>query len=213
MRHVLILGLALVAATAAAQERPSPQQLFEAGQNEQALQRLAEARAQGTLPPADAYLAGQVLIKLHRDEEARHEFDRLAASGDPVLALVGQSANALLNNENERAVELANEAVAHQAATLAAQGMVEGPQHFYAYYQLGNAKARFEDWAACAEAFHRAATLNPTFAYAHYYAGLSYSRIKRADRTSEHLERFLKLAPNAPERAAVESLMRTLRGK
>ena len=201
MRNVLILGLAFVAVTAVAQERPSPQQLFEAGQNDQALQRIADERGQGTPPAADAYLAGQILIKLHRDDEARPEFERLAASDDAILALVGQSATALLNNENDRAVELAAEAVA------------KGPESFHAHYQLGHAKSQFQDWSACAEAFHQAATLNPTFAYAHYYAGLSYSRIKRADRTSEHLERFLKLAPNAPERAAVESLMRTLRGR
>lgn len=203
MRSLVILGLGLtfVAAAAAAQEGTSPQQLFEAGQNEQALQRIAEERGQGAPPASGAYLAGQILIKLHRDEDARQEFQRLVDAGDPILALVGQSALAVLNNENERAVELAAQAVA------------QGPDRFDAQYQLGHARSRFQDWAACAEAFHQAATLNPTFAYAHYYAGLSYSRIQRADRTSEHLERFLRLAPNAPERAAIESLMRTLRGR
>jgi tetratricopeptide (TPR) repeat protein len=198
-RFVLVFMLA--AALAAAQEPASPQQLFESGQNDQALQRIAQEREQGTLQPADAYLAGQVLVKVNRDDEARAEFERLATSGDPILSLVGQSAVAMVNNENERAVELATQAVA------------AGPESFQAHYQLGHAKSKFEDWAGCAEEFHQAATLNPTFAYAHYYAGLSYSRIKRADRTSEHFERFLKLAPNAPERAAVESLMRTLRGR
>jgi tetratricopeptide (TPR) repeat protein len=197
----VILSLLLAGAIAAAQDRPAPHQLFEAGQNDQALQRIAEEREQGTLPPADAYLAGQVLLKLNRIDEARAEFERLATGEDPVLALVGQSAVAMVNNENERAIELATQAVA------------QGPDNFHAQYQLGQAKAKVEDWAACAEAFHQAATIDPTFAYAHYYAGLSYSRIKRADRTSEHFERFLKLAPNAPERAAVESLMRTLRGR
>lgn len=200
MRLFVIVGL-LAGTVAAAQDRPAPQQLFEAGQNDQALQRIAEEREEGTLPPADAYLAGQILTKVHRDDEARAEFERLAGSEDPVLALVGQSSVAMANGETERAIELATQAVA------------EGPGNFHAQYQLGQAKARLEDWAACAEAFHQAATIDPTFAYAHYYAGLSYSRIKRADRTSVHLERFLKLAPNAPERAAVESLMRTLRGR
>ena len=214
MRPIVAIVLALaVAAPAVAQEAPSPQQLFESGQNDQSLQRIAELREQGTPAPAEAYLAGQILIKLHRDEEAKQEFERLVASGDPILALVGQSASAIVNNENDRALELANQAVATATEAAPDPAAPKGPEHFYAHYQLGQARARFEDWAGCAEAFHQAATLNPTFAYAHYYAGLSYSRIKRADRTSEHLERFLKLAPNAPERAAVESLMRTLRGR
>jgi tetratricopeptide (TPR) repeat protein len=87
------------------------------------------------------------------------------------------------------------------------------PNDFFAQYQLGLARAQTEDWPAAAEAFERASQLDPVFAYAHYYAGLAYSRIQRIDRTATHFETFLKLAPKAPERTAVESIMRTLRGR
>lgn len=44
----------------------------------------------------------------------------------------------------------------------------------------------------------RATQIDPTFAYAHYYAGLAYSKVRRADRMAAHFEVFLKLVPKAP---------------
>jgi tetratricopeptide (TPR) repeat protein len=201
MRNIFLLCVSILAAAApAAAQSASAQQLFEGGQNDQALREITAGRARGAAGPAEAFLAGQILVKMGRNDEARQEFGTLARTGAPDWVLVGQSSLALLDNDNQRALETATSAVAR------------APDQFHTQYQLGLARARFEDWAGCAEAFRRATELNPTFAYAHYYAGLSYSRIKRADRTSEHFERVLKLAPRAPERAAVESLMRTLRG-
>ncbi len=194
-----VLWLAF-AVTATAQGT-SPQQLFESGQNDQAIQALSAQRERGESGPADAFLAGLVLVKLEQPERAQEEFARLATSGDQAWTLIGESASALLASDATRAREAA------------AQAVETAPGLFQAHYQLGLAKAQFEDWAGCAEAFRHTTDLNPSFAYAHYYAGLSYSRIARADRTSEHFERFLRLAPKAPERAAVESLMRTLRGR
>jgi hypothetical protein len=34
--------------------------------------------------------------------------------------------------------------------------------------------------------------------------------VKRADQTATHFQAFLRLAPKAPERAEVQSIMRTL---
>ena len=53
----------------------------------------------------------------------------------------------------------------------------------------------------------------PRFAYAHYYAGLSHYRVGRTDKMAAAFEHFLTLAPKAPERPQVESIMRTLRGR
>lgn len=197
----LFVAMIVGSAPSWAQDGASPRELFESGQLDQALGSLGEARDRGAASPADTYLAGQILAKQDRNDDARNEFERLSKGDDPVWALVGESALGVLAGDNQRAVDAASKAVS------------ESPDQFYAHYQLGLAKARFEDWAGCAEAFDRAAEIDPAFAYAHYYAGLSYSRIQRADKTSEHFERFLKLAPKAPERAAVESLMRTLRGR
>ena len=59
----------------------------------------------------------------------------------------------------------------------------------------------------------RVAEDDPTLAAAQYYGGLAEYRFKRVDRMAAHFEAFLKLAPNAPERPEVESIMRTVRGR
>jgi hypothetical protein len=50
-------------------------------------------------------------------------------------------------------------------------------------------------------------------AYAHYEAGMAFYKIKRIDRMAVYFENFLRVAPDAPESAAVQSIMRTVRGK
>jgi hypothetical protein len=42
---------------------------------------------------------------------------------------------------------------------------------------------------------------------------MNYYKAKRIDRMAVYFENFLKLAPNAPEKPAVESIMRTVRGR
>ena len=59
----------------------------------------------------------------------------------------------------------------------------------------------------------RASTLAPTFAHAQYYAGLSHYRANRPDLMAARFERFLKLAPDAPERPEVQQIMKTIRGR
>ena len=190
----------LIASVAAQAVRPV-QQLFEAGQDAEALEVVAAGRAEGSAQLENDFLAGQIRMRMNQPDAAGAEFERLSAAVEPVWRLVGESAAALVGADLARALDAANRATG------------VGPDHFYAQYQLGLVSAKMENWAAAAAAFDRAAELDPTFAYAHYYAGLANSRIKRADRTAEHLERFLKLAPMAPERPAMESLMRTLRGR
>jgi Flp pilus assembly protein TadD len=69
------------------------------------------------------------------------------------------------------------------------------------------------DFNAAVQAFERAIEARPRFAYAYYQAGLAYDRIGRADLLAARFETFLRLAPEAPERAAVEGILRTIRGR
>ena len=69
------------------------------------------------------------------------------------------------------------------------------------------------DRPAAADAFAKATEANPQMAYAHYRAGMNFYEAKRVDRMAQYFENFLRLAPNAPERPAVESIMRTVRGR
>ena len=83
----------------------------------------------------------------------------------------------------------------------------------YASYQLGQVLTFQREYEPVAETFDRAAELNPSFAYAYYYAGMSYREVSRIDLMAIRFERFLELAPEAPERTRIRAIMRTVRGR
>jgi regulator of sirC expression with transglutaminase-like and TPR domain len=56
-----------------------------------------------------------------------------------------------------------------------------------------------------------AVRLDPRHAYAHYHLGLAYNKQDKTDRAILHLERFLDLAPDAPEAPQVRALLSRLR--
>jgi tetratricopeptide (TPR) repeat protein len=198
-KMIMIVAMLASMATAFAQGE-SPQQLFEAGRYDEALQRVTERR-QGASDPIDTYLAAQSFLKLERSDDAKNEFARLVQQGDRAWQLIGNSSVALVNHDENGALEQARAAV------------MEAPDHFFAHYQFGLVAAAREDWTTAANEFERATQIDPSFAYAQYYAGLAYSKLRRIDRTAAHFELFLKLAPRAPERPAVEATVRTLRGR
>ena len=151
--------------------------------------------------PAEAqYLKGLAHLKLNQNDGAKDAFRRLENAGDAWRS-VGQSAVALIDGNQDAALAAARAAVAQDAGLAAAQ------------YQLGLVLEVRGESPAAADAFVKATEANPQMAYAHYNAGMNYYKAKRIDRMAVYFENFLKLAPNAPERPAVESIMRTVRGK
>lgn len=210
---VALAGSGISAADA--QDKPGPlsaaQQFFEAGQYEEALKSVSQMREQGSAGLQEAFLAAQIALKQTQNDRAKEEFARLTGSDDPVWRLVGESGIAAIDNDRDRSIELGMKAVEASKS-----GGQDDPaarlRNFHAFYQLGLARTRKEDWAGAAESFARATELSPGFAYAHYYAGVSYSRVKRPDQVVKYFETFLKLAPKAPERSAVQSLLKTIRG-
>ncbi len=204
MRSFAALTLAGVLGAAAivrAQEPVSPQTHFEAGRYEEAINAVT---AQGGEPaPESVFLMARSYLHLNRQDEARAQLAKLSPGADPPTSwsLVAESAIALIDANAPLAVEKAGQAVA------------AAPDQFYPNYQLGLAHSAAEQWEPAAAAFEKAAAIDPAYAYAHYFAGLAYSRLRQLDRMGTHLEYFLKLAPNAPERAAVTSLMQSLRGR
>jgi tetratricopeptide (TPR) repeat protein len=82
-----------------------------------------------------------------------------------------------------------------------------------AHYQRGVVLMMRRDYGDAANAFAKAVQLDRTFAAAYYYAGLANNRVKRLALMANNFEMFIKLAPNAPERPEVESILRTIRGR
>ena len=174
------------------------QSWFEAGK----YQEVVEVTGGQDGVPANLYLAAQSYQKLNQPDNAKMVFQKLASRGenDP-WHHIGQSAIYLAEGHLDGAVAAAQHAV---------ERWPELPE---ARYQLGLAHGYKKDFTGAAAEFDAAGRLLASFAYAHYHAGLSYYQIRRIDRMATHFEAFLKLAPNAPERGQVESIMRTVRGR
>jgi tetratricopeptide (TPR) repeat protein len=192
----LLFACFLVPAIASAQDAAQVRKLFEAGQYQQVIDT-----AEGGESSSALYTAAQSHQKLGEAGPARTTYERLAAlPEDDVWHFIGLSGQQLLD-DNAEALESARQAV-RMAGDL--------PE---AHYQLGLVLAKRQDWRGAADAFDRAADLNPGHAYAHYYGGLMHYRAGRPDRMANHFEQFLKLAPEAPERPEVLQIMRTVRGR
>jgi tetratricopeptide (TPR) repeat protein len=190
----LAAALALYGSSVAtAGQRPDVQRLFQSGAYEKAV----EAAGEGD--PASTYLAAQSLIKLERVDAAVAEMTRLRASDNAAWRLVGESGEAWIGNDAARAVTLARQAIEADAGNP------------FAHYQLGLAASKASDWGTAVAGFSRAVELKPDLAYAHYYAALAHQRQRQLPKAAEHFDAFLRLAPDAPERAAVLAIMRTLK--
>jgi tetratricopeptide (TPR) repeat protein len=196
MKQVLATALAtLLPALASAQNPADMQRLFEAGRYQQVVDSSTPDS-----PPDALYLRAQSLQKLGAMDQAAQTFSQLAArpESDP-WHFIGLSGRQLVEGSIEAAV-----ATARQAAAMA-------PDLPATHFQLGLVLARQQQWAEAAAAFDAARDREPTNAYAYYYGGMMHYRANRVDQMAVHFEQFLKLAPEAPERPEVMSIMRTLK--
>ncbi|RPI28411.1 MAG: tetratricopeptide repeat protein [Acidobacteria bacterium] len=93
-----------------------------------------------------------------------------------------------------------------------AQALAQGPESQQAdFYQYrGAVYARQEKWNESVQDLEKAIKLDPMRPYNHYYIGMGYSKVKRPDKMVEHLQMFLKLAPNAPEAPKCKALLRAV---
>ena len=149
----------------------------------------------------DVLLAALSAQRAGDDGQAEQWFGRLADGENEAWAAIGKSGRLIVQGNLDEALVAANRAVELEG---------ENP---WAHYQLGQVLSRQQDFGGAATAFERATEIDPGNAYAQYYAGSAYYRANRIDKMAVHFERFLKLAPDAPERAEVESVMRTVRGR
>ena len=147
------------------------------------------------------WFAAQSSLRLGQREDAASQFAQLPqVGGNPAWQVVSDLALSLLR-DNPEEIDRAREAAA---------GFPEDP---FVQYELGLAHTRRNDLIAAAQAFDRCTQAAPRFAYAYYSSGLAYDRLNRSDLAIARLEMFEQLAPEAPERPEVTSILRTVRAR
>ena len=194
---MLVTMTLLLPVAVLAQDPAQIQRLYESGKYQQVVDSTTPDS-----PPDVLYTTAQSQQKLGANDQAAQTFNRLAERPEPdPWHFVGLSGRQLVEGNADAAV-----ASARQAAALA-------PDLPYAHFQLGLALARQQQWAEAAAAFDAASQRQPSNAYAHYYGGMMHYRANRVDQMAVHFDQFLKLAPEAPERPEVLSIMRTLQSR
>lgn len=199
IRHVM-RSLALAAplvftVVVATGQEISVQKLLERGSLDEAVQKAEGERDN----PESIYLAAQALNKMNNGGRANEEYSRLRERGEEDWKAIGDSGAALTAGNVDEAMAAANRAVSANGGNP------------YAHYQVGMVATQQNNFQQAAEEFGRSVEIKPDLAYGHYYAGLANQRIKQIPKMSQHLEAFMQLAPDAPERAAVAAILRTLR--
>lgn len=150
----------------------------------------AEARA----------LLGRNLAALKKVDEGEAEIRKAQEMGlaeDKVQ--VAMAAAAIERRDTGKALELLNQAVE------------ANPESAEAFHYRGMVKTQQKDFQGGIADLEKAIELDPTRAYTHYYLGLAYNGVKRPDKMAEHLQQFLKLAPNAPDADKVRSVLKAFR--
>ena len=184
-------------ATAPGASTSSVQALYESGR----YQEVVNSVNAGERSAQAIWFAAQSSLKLGQRAEAAGQFAQLPqAGGSPAWQVVADLAQALISDDAGE-IDRGREAA----------GAFPGDP--FVQYELGLAHARRSDMAAAAEAFDRVTQADPRFAYGYYNGGLAYSRLNRADLAITRLEMFVRLAPDAPERPEVTSILQTVRSR
>ena len=195
----MFIAMLLTITVAATAQEATPQKLFESGKYQEAIDKV---KGRADAPQDQVYLRALAHRKLNQNDDARQAFEALAGAAEgSVWREIGSSGTALVDGKLDAAQAAARKAVDVDGNSAAAR------------YQLGVIESARNNQPQAAEAFARAAELDPQMAYAHYEAGMAFYKIKRVDRMAVYFENFLKLAPDAPEKPAVQSIMRTVRGR
>jgi len=173
------------------------QALFESGEDREIVDRVKNSVPAG-VTGADRWFAAQSQLRLGLRNDAINDLTALTQTDpDPAVQVAAQLAIARLTND---------EGTLSQAR--AAAGAY--PESLFVQYELGLSYAVRNDFASAARIFDGCIATAPAFAYAYYQSALAYQRLDRPDIMANRFDRFVRLAPNAPERPEVESVLRTI---
>ena len=174
---------------------------------QQVLQKILEVEPDSA--EAHARL-GFVYLKLQKPDEAQSEFQR-ASEIDPKSdeAQAGLAGAYLAKQEFDKARDALNRA--QSLLDESNEGKQEKRENEDLYYNRGLLYLHDRNLPAAVKDLEKVLSINPKNAYAHYYVGQAYGNLKQPDKMVDHLQTFLKLAPDAPEAQKVQALLRSIR--
>jgi len=196
MKVVALVIAALIAIPPAAQDWGEASRAILQGRWTEAERLLSQASDELGL-----YLLGRAQIELKKTDQAESSFKRI---------LDGNSESSRGHEGMARVFNARKDYT--RALQTAARAIELDPQNAGAHYILGVIHAFRKDMPKAIESLQRSVDLEGGDAYAHYHLGLLQYQQKKFDQTIIHFEKFIELAPSAPEAGQVRSILRTVRG-
>lgn len=198
-KHKILAALAFTSVAVFAADLQRGKQLYEEKNYKDAERELqAVTNADPDNAEAQKYL-GLARIQQGKVKEAEAPLKKADEAGSSADTKLGLARIAIENKDLDTADALINQAAEMDG------GNADIP------FNRGLMKASRKEYAESVKDLELAIQKNPENAYAHYYAGLSYNAMKRPDKMIEHFQKFVKLAPDAPEKARVQSILKTVR--
>jgi tetratricopeptide (TPR) repeat protein len=74
-------------------------------------------------------------------------------------------------------------------------------------FEIGATNVYLQEWQKAFDSLSAAIEKNPDIAYAYYYRGLAAGKVNKKDVLYNDLDRFVKMAPDAPEAANAKQLL------
>jgi tetratricopeptide (TPR) repeat protein len=162
--------------------------------------RLRKAAELAPNDPAPFVYLGEVYLRQRREGDANNAFRKAV---DAAQAKGGAEAAYYLGVAQQRLKQF-------DAAVSTLQGS-RAPAPALIPYQIGVTRAFQENWSAAAEQLSRAIEMDSGLAYAYYYRGLTQEKLGRKDLLIADMERFVALAPGAPEAERANAILRAVK--
>jgi tetratricopeptide (TPR) repeat protein len=190
-------GRTQIVRPASAPSSSTIQALYESGEDREIVNRVKSGVSNG-VTGEDRWFAAQSQLRLGLRNDAINDLTALSQTGtDPAVQVAAQLAIGRLTNDD----------AALSRARAAADTY---PESLFVQYELGLSYAVRNDFASAARIFDACIAADPMFAYAYYQSALAYQHLDRPDIMANRFDRFVRLAPNAPERPEVESVLRPI---
>jgi tetratricopeptide (TPR) repeat protein len=160
--------------------------------------RLRKAAELAPSDPAPYVYLGEVYLRQSRDGDANNAFHKAA---DLARTRGGAEAAYYLGVAQQRLKQYDEAVTTLLTATAPAPALIP--------YQIGVTRAFQQSWQAAAEQLNRAIEMDSGLAYAYYYRALVQDKLGRKDLLVNDMDRFLALAPNAPEADQARAVLRS----
>lgn len=140
--------------------------------------------------------------------QAQSSYQKAVKKAESIVADDAEDANARFTlGVAQQRLKHYDEAVANLQKARAA-----APRNERIPFELGLTQMLRGDNQAAFDQLSSAIEINSGYAYAYYYRALAANKIDRKDITVNDLDRFLRLAPDAPEAAKAERILQAARG-